>query len=128
VPAFAFAELRATYGGASHVPDVAVYRWQRIPLDDAGRVRNFFTEPPDLAIEIVSPGQRVNTLVRRCLWYVANGVTVALLVDPDDESVLAFRQEQAPAALRGPDPIAIEEVLPGFQLAAQELFASLTFR
>src|SRR5438552_9909 len=116
----AFSELRTTFAGRSRVPDVAVYRWDRIPTDRAGRVPNVVTEPPGLAIEIVSPGQRVNPLVRRCLWYVTNGVAVALLVDPDDESVLAFRPGQATTALRGPVRIDLEEVLPGFQLIAEE--------
>src|SRR3712207_5566015 len=26
-----FPELRATFGGASHVPDISVYRWERVP-------------------------------------------------------------------------------------------------
>jgi Uma2 family endonuclease len=63
----AFPELRATFGGASRVPDVAVYRWDRIPRDASGRVANDFSEPPDIAVEIASPEQSANALVRRCL-------------------------------------------------------------
>lgn len=40
-----------------------------------------FREPPDIAIEIVSPEHRVTALVRRCLWYVAQSVRLALLID-----------------------------------------------
>src|SRR5947208_16599976 len=40
--AFAFPELRATYAGISLVPDVSVYRWERIPRDEAGRVADDF--------------------------------------------------------------------------------------
>ncbi|MBI4492288.1 MAG: Uma2 family endonuclease [Chloroflexi bacterium] len=123
--ALAFSELRTTFGGASSVPDVAVYRWDRIPVDEQGQVVDTFVEPPDLAVEIASPGQSTTGLVRRCLWYVANGVQVALLVDPDDESVLVFRAEQAPQALRGPDKLGLGDVLPGFELSAQEIFDSL---
>ncbi len=92
----AFTELRATFGGRSYVPDVSVYRWGRIPVDEAGRVANDFFDPPDIAVEIVSPEQSVNAQVRRCLWFVANGVGVALLVDPADDSVLLFRSGQPP--------------------------------
>src|SRR5436190_9807814 len=77
-----FPELRATFGGASRVPDISVYRRDRIPLDANGLIVDDFTEPPDIAIEIVSPEQSVNALVRRCVWYVAHGVQMALLVDP----------------------------------------------
>ena len=121
----AFPELRFSCGGVSRVPDVSVYRLTRIPRDARGRVANAFTEPPDITVEIVSPGQSVNALVRRSLWYVSHGVLVALLVDPDDESVLAFRPEGAPTGLHGADQIDLSEVLPNFKLTVDELFESL---
>jgi Uma2 family endonuclease len=124
--ACAFPELRTTFTGRSYVPDVAVYLWERIPRDEQGEIANDFFTPPDLAVEVVSPKEGVTGLVRKCLWYVANGVRIALLVDPADRSVLVFRLGQAPAALRGDDPIDVEEVLPGFSLTADELFRSLT--
>jgi Uma2 family endonuclease len=121
----AFTELRATFGGASLVPDVAVYRWERIPRDSAGRVADDFREPPDIAVEIVSPKQSVNGLVRRCLWFVEQGTQIALLVDPADESVLLFRPGQATVALRGADRIDLDTVLPGFELTVQQVFDAL---
>jgi Uma2 family endonuclease len=121
----AFPELRTTYAGRSYVPDLAVYRWERIPIDDAGQVANDFWEPPDIAVEIVSPEQRTTALVQRCLWYVAHGVRVALMVDPADESVLVFQPDRTPEALQGQDRIVLGDLLPGFALTAQELFDSL---
>jgi Uma2 family endonuclease len=121
----AFTELRITFAGASRVPDIAVYRWDRIPVDAIGQVANEFTEPPDIAIEIVSPEQSLTALVRRCLWYVANGVQVALLVDPADESVLAFHPDRPPSAWGGSDRIDAGEVIPDFELSVDQLFASL---
>jgi Uma2 family endonuclease len=121
----AFPELRATFAGRSYVPDVSVYRWERIPRTPAGEVANDFIEPPDIAVEIVSPEQRVNALIRRCLWYVEHGVCVALLVDPDDRSVIDFRQDAKPVVLVGADRIELGDLLPGFELTVDELFASL---
>lgn len=122
----AFTELRARFSGAAPVPDVSVYRWDRIPRTPSGRVANVFTEPPDIAIEIVSPSQRVNALVRRCLWYVRHGVRIALLIDPDDESIILFRPDTLPRALRGADPIDLNEVVPGLELTVADIFATLT--
>jgi Uma2 family endonuclease len=121
----AFPELRATFAGASRVPDIAVYRWDRIPRDESGRIANDFFDPPDIAVEIVSPEQSVNALVRRCLWYVAHGVHVALLVDPVDESVLVFRSDGRVNAWHARDKIDLGEVLPDFELSVEELFAAL---
>ncbi len=123
--AYAFPELRATYGGRSYVPDVSVYRWERIPRDAAGEVHDDFRDPPDVVIEIVSPGQSVNSLVRRCLWYVRNGVQLALLVDPHDRSVVVFRPDSRASALRGEDRIDFGDVLPGVEIVVGELFESL---
>ncbi len=123
--AMAFPELRATFGGRSYVPDVAVYRWERIPRAEGGKVANDFFEPPDVAIEIVSPEQSANALVRRCLWYVGNGVSVALLVDPRDESILLFRPDSAPVALGGTDEADLSDALQGLRLSVRELFDAL---
>lgn len=121
----AFPELRATFAGRSVVPDVAVYLWERIPRDASGRIADVFREPPDLVVEIASPDQRVTALVRRCLWYVANGVRLVLLIDPDDESVLVFRPGAQPVALRAGDTLDFGELIPGAQLGVQELFDTL---
>jgi Uma2 family endonuclease len=123
--ALALPELQATYGGASTVPDISVYRWERIPRSASGEIADDFFEPPDIAIEIVSPTQSVIRLLRRCLWYVGNGVQIALLVDPSDRSVSVFRPGAQPTVLGGTDWIELDEVLPRFELTVQELFDSL---
>ncbi len=123
--AAAFPELRTTFAGASPVPDVAVYRWERIPRDASGKIANDFFEPPDIAIEIVSPRQRVSRFVDRCRWYVANRVPLALVVYPQHESVILFRPGQRERTLRGADQIDFGDVVPGLQLTVQELFDSL---
>lgn len=121
----AFPELRTTFGGHSYVPDVAVYRWDRVPVDEAGVLSDDFFEPPDIAVEVASPEQSITGLIRRCLWYVENGVQLALLADPADESVLVFQPGKPVAALHGDDAIALSSVLPGFRLTVQELFMAL---
>jgi len=121
----AYPELRTIFGGAAYVPDVSVYRWERIPRDPSGRVADDFTEPPDIAIEIISPGQGVNALIRRSVWYVDNGVRVALVVDPEDESVLIFRTGKQVQVARGDDAIELADLLPELQLTAASVFAAL---
>jgi Uma2 family endonuclease len=121
----AYSELRAVFGGAAYVPDVSVYRWDRIPRDPNGEVADDFRTPPDIALEIVSPRQSTNALVRRCLWYVGNSVNIALLIDPADRSVVRFFARAQAVALRDDDVIAVDEVLPDLKLTVNELFATL---
>ncbi|HEY9821397.1 MAG TPA: Uma2 family endonuclease, partial [Candidatus Sericytochromatia bacterium] len=68
--ALAFPELRCTFGGRSIVPDVAVFAWERIPLDQNGDVANVFQAAPDWTIEILSPDQsqtKVTGNILHCL-------------------------------------------------------------
>ena len=123
--AFAFPELRTTFAGASYVPDVAVFRWARIPVDPDGEVADEFFLPPDIAVEIASPRQSRPRLRSRCRWYVDNGVSIALLVDPRDHLVARFEPGQPERVLRGSDIVDCTSIVPGAQLTVDKLFACL---
>jgi Uma2 family endonuclease len=118
-------ELRTTFGGASHVPDVAVCLWGRIPRDATGRPGGPLREPPLVAIEIASPGQSRKQLREDCAWYVANGVPLALLLEPEDETILVYRPGNPPERLHGADVLHFGDVLPGFQFVVGELYAAV---
>jgi Uma2 family endonuclease len=120
-----FTEARVTFAGQSRVPDLVFYVLARVPRTATGVIADDLLEPPDLAIEIRSPSQNVTAQVRRCIWYVEHGVPVALLVDPDDQTVLAFRPGATPRALRGADRLDLAELLPALDVTAAELFDSL---
>ncbi len=121
----AWPELRTTFAGKSYVPDVVVYRAERIPRTATGEIPDDVGTAPDIAIEIVSPRQSVTSLVRRCLWYVANGVAAALLVDPADRSVIIFRPGGRTVARRGDDEVDLGDLVPELRFRVQELFDSL---
>ncbi|MDZ8263170.1 Uma2 family endonuclease [Nostoc sp. ChiQUE01b] len=57
--AYTLPKLRCTFGDASIVPDVSVFRWDRILKTLSGRIVNRFEIHPDWAIEILSPEQRL---------------------------------------------------------------------
>ena len=84
-----------------------------------------FDQAPDAAIEIVSPQQSPNAVLRRCVWYVENGVAFALLVDPVDRSIVRFEQDHAARVLRAGDGIEFGAVLHGFRLTVDEVFGAL---
>ena len=120
-----FTETRITIGGVSTVPDLVVYRRERVPRDEGGRVAAYFTVPPDVAVEILSPGQSRPALLDRCRWYVENGVALAIFVDPLREVVRLFRPAADSGDLRGSDVLDLSDILPGFALTIDELFAPL---
>jgi Uma2 family endonuclease len=90
----AFAELRCVFGDESIVPDIVVFRWERIPRTDTGRVANRFEIPPDWAIEILSPGQSSTRVLGKLLHCIQHGTELGWLLDPLEESVLVVLPEQ----------------------------------
>ena len=124
--ALAFVELRTTSAGRSLVPAISVYLWHRVPRTATGRVANSFVEARDITIEIVSPEQSVTPLVRKCVWYVVNGVRASLLVDSGDESIIVFRVGQLPLVARGSDVINLTDIVPGLVLTPETIFELLT--
>jgi Uma2 family endonuclease len=107
------------------VPDVAVFRWERVPTTADGEIADDFLLPPDIALEIISPGQTVAKLRERCRWYVAHGVPIALLVLPRRRIVYRFHARDGEQVLTGNDQIDVQEILPGFELTVEGLFAAL---
>jgi len=87
--AYAFPELRCTFGGVSIVPDVTVFRWERIPLLPSGRIVNRFEINPDWSIEILSPEQSQTKTLGKLLHCLSNGTELGWLIDPEAESILA---------------------------------------
>jgi Uma2 family endonuclease len=121
----AFPELRETHDGASLVPDVSVYRWERIPRTRQGRIANRFTSPADVAVEILSPGQRVRGQTERCEWFIAHGARVALLIDPRRETIRVFRPGQPTRVYRAGEQVGLDEIVPGAELDVAAIFAAL---
>ena len=61
----------------------------------------------------------------RCLWYVANGVQIALFIDPDRQSVVLFRPGAEPIAMRDTGTLDLSDVIPEFVLDVAAMFAEL---
>ena len=99
--AYALPELRCTFGTHSIVPDIAVFKWSRIPFDADGEIPNDFLLSPDWTIEILSPEQSSNRVIGNILYCLEYGCHLVWLIDPADRSILVFRPEQQPELLRG---------------------------
>jgi Uma2 family endonuclease len=85
-----FPELRCTFGGRSIVPDLAVFENSRIPTNE-GQIENVFTIAPDWTIEVLSPGQSANKVLKNINHCLAYGTQMGWLIDPVDRSVVICR-------------------------------------
>ena len=105
-----------------------VYRWARRPIGPDGQLADEATEPPDVAIEIVSPGQAPAQVGARCAEYVERGVAWALMVDPERQTAHRYSSGAdplVPRALASEDVLELGDLLPDPPTLA-ELFAALS--
>lgn len=123
--AYAFPELRCTFGGASIVPDVSVFRWDRIPKTPSGRIVNRFEIHPDWAIEILSPDQRLKKVLSKLLHCSRNSTELGWLINPEDESVMGVFPGQRVELYEGGDKLPILEGIE-LELTVEQIFGWLS--
>ena len=122
---YAFPELRCVFAGQVMVPDIAVFTWEHIPRTVEGKVANKFEIPPDWLIEILSPEQSPNRVIKKILLALKEGSQLAWLVDPRDESVTVFYPQSLPVVKEQEDLLPALEGLPNWQLSVVEMFGWL---
>jgi Uma2 family endonuclease len=122
---YAFPELRCVFGGKAIVPDIAVFAWQNIPRTREGRIANRFEIAPDWLIEILSPEQSVNKVIKKIVFSLKQGTQLAWLIDADDQSVTVFYPQALPEVKEKEDLLPGLEDLKDWQLSVTEMFAWL---
>jgi len=106
-------------------PDVSFIKFGRLQgdQDPAGHC----PIPPDLAVEVVSPGDLAYEVDQKVAEYLKTGVPLVWIVNPDTQTIRIHRPRSSPAGsvseLIDADTITGEEVLPGFSCAVKEFFA-----
>lgn len=123
--ALAFPELRCTFGGDSVVPDVVVFRWERIPVRPSGRIANRFEIHPDWSIEILSPDQSQTKVLGKLLHCSQHGTELGWLIDPEEESILIVFADQRVQLLSGTAQLPILNGI-GLALTVEQVFSWLT--
>jgi Uma2 family endonuclease len=123
--ALALPELRCVFGGAAVVPDIAVFRWERIPRQASGRIANRFETHPDWAIEILSPEQSQAKVLRKLLHCSQNGTELGWLIFPDEASILTISPNQRVEMLTGTDSLPVLSNI-DLSLTVEQIFSWLT--
>jgi Uma2 family endonuclease len=100
-------------------PDVAFWSRERLPELPEG----YITLPPDLAVEVVSPGDHYSRIQKKLRHYLERGVRLVWIVDPEDRSVTVYRSEKQAMILGEKDTLTGEDVVPGFRCLVADLFA-----
>ncbi len=101
-------------------PDVAFVTKARILAE--GRPEKFWPGAPDLAVEVVSPGDRFDEVLEKVQEYLAAGARLVWVALPRSKTVMACRSTGEVKILREDDELRDEDVLPGFVCRVKEIF------
>jgi len=101
-------------------PDLMYIETSRLP--DGKLLKGFLTTPPDVALEVVSPTDTFSEVVEKAESYVSAGVRLVWVIDPQTLRAYVFRKGKPVNNLTQDDVLSGEDVLPGFELALNEIF------
>jgi Uma2 family endonuclease len=102
-------------------PDLAFIRGERLP--ETGLPPGFWPGPPDLAIEVLSPDDRPADIRAKVAEYLAYGVPLVVVIDPDERMVITHRSSALSATLGTADILDLNDVVLGFRCKVQDIFA-----
>lgn len=103
------------------IPDVSFIAWERVP--DAGVPEGFWEVAPDLAVEIVSPHERVADTLARVEDYLTAGTRLVWVLWPGRQGVTVRAPGVLPRELGPEDELDGGDVLLGFRVRVAALFA-----
>jgi Uma2 family endonuclease len=84
----------------------------------------FFPGAPDLAIEILSPGNSRAEMEKKLSDYFSSGAEQAWLVDPENEEMEIWHSLTDRRLAGSEGMLTGEPILPGFRLPVSDLFKS----
>ena len=101
-------------------PDVAFIRRERQRLGDTAR---YIPVAPDLAVEVISPSDRLTQVHEKALEWLAHGVRIIIVVNPRNRTVQVYRSPTDIATLTEADTLESGDVVPGWRMAVADIFA-----
>ncbi len=80
-----------------------------------GRVAGYWPGAPDLAVEVVSPGDTYTEVHEKALGWLTGGAAVVLVVDPDAQHVTRYRSSDDVVVLSDGQSVDCDPAMPGFR-------------
>jgi len=100
---------------------IAADRWDALSERDRGA---FAHVSPDFVVELRSASDSKNTLRKKMVEYLAQGVRLGWLIDPKVGEVEIYRRNSAVEMLARPARLTGEDILPGFVLDLNGIMTS----
>jgi Uma2 family endonuclease len=118
------ADDRGDWVRGARTPDLSFIARERVEAHDAqyGDVEGPYRLAPDLAVEIVSPGDSYSTVMQKVADYLRYGVRLVWVIDPQTRAVRIHTQEDPDGrTLSDTDTLSGEPVLAGWSMSIKLL-------
>ena len=110
--------LLATDPDLVRVPDVAFVQRERVV-----RTPKYYPGAPDLAVEVISPGDSYTEVNEKVAMWLAHGTVEVWVADPRRQTVQVFKHGKGTdVTLNKDDEIDGGDLLPGFRLPLENIF------
>src|SRR5258708_28839150 len=110
----------------SRVPDVTFIRaerWEKYSSENPDWRKKPLILVPDLVVEIVSPTDRYVDVEKKVMQYLADGVQILWLVNPEHHTVTVYRaSSNQPTRLTTNDALDGADIIPGFTISVASIF------
>lgn len=103
-------------------PDVGFVVKERLPADLSTLVK-FFLGAPDLAVEVVSPGDTYEEVDTKTARYLDAGTRLVWIVRPRHKRVEVHRADGTSGLLSQNEMLSGEGVVPGFEILIAQIFS-----
>jgi Uma2 family endonuclease len=100
-------------------PDAAFVSRERI--ERIGIPKGYWPGAPDLAVEVVSPGDTFTEVAEKVIDWLTAGTKMVLVLNPEKRTVSVYRGAIA-TLLLDRDTLSGEDVAPGWSVAVRDLF------
>jgi Uma2 family endonuclease len=101
------------------VPDLIYISFDRLPI--TWQENAACPVAPELAIEIISPGQTFGQMIQKASIYLKNNVLRVWIVDPSSQSLTVFYSDAAPVTYTGEQLIS-DPIFPELSIVTDRLF------
>lgn len=91
-------------------------------IERQGIVKGYWNGAPDLAIEVISPGDTYAEVAEKVDEWLTAGCRMVWVVNPRRETVEVYRSNEDFTLLRGTDTLDGSDIVEGFRCQVQDIF------
>jgi Uma2 family endonuclease len=115
------------FPGRVRIPDVSFIAWKHLP---GGTFPNdpIANLSPDLAIEVLSPGNTKREIALKLRDYFQAGTTLVWIIDPKSQTAEAYTSPDRKSKIAKNAALDGGTLLPGLRISLKDLFAKATRR